>query len=58
VQPAPAGVFDAEHGVKVTTPVDVLSEYVPWPDTASDVAVQFGGVSLGAHNRTVLIVSV
>jgi hypothetical protein len=45
VHDAPVGVSNAEHGVKVTTPVVVFSEYVPSPETERDVAVQFGGVS-------------
>jgi hypothetical protein len=38
--------------VKVTTPVDVFTEYDPSPVTARDVAVQFGAVSLEPHKRT------
>lgn len=58
VHDAPAGVFAAEHGVKVTTPVVVFSEYVPSPATDIEVAVQFGGVWPEEHNRTELVVIV
>ena len=44
VHDAPAGVFDPEHGVKVTIPVVVSRLYVPSPATDIDVAEQLGGL--------------
>lgn len=38
VQPAPAGVFAAEHGVKIT--LEPESVYVPCPETVFEVSVQ------------------
>ena len=38
--------------VNVTTPVEVLTEYVPSPVTVRDVAVQLGALSFAAHSRT------
>jgi hypothetical protein len=38
--------------VKVTTPVEVFTEYAPSPVTLSVSAVQFGAVSLEPHKRT------
>ena len=38
--------------VKVTTPVEVFTEYEPSPVTEREVPVQFGAVSLTPHRRT------
>lgn len=41
-------------GVNVTMPVEVLTEYVPFPETVTLVAVQFGEVCPEPHRRRVL----
>jgi hypothetical protein len=38
--------------VKVTTPVEVFTEYVPSPLAVNEVAVQFGAISPEPHKRT------
>ena len=51
---AVAAPVKVASGVKVTTPVEGFTEYVPCPATTTVVSSQFGGDSAGdtAHKRT------